>query len=163
MPPTPEYCFLWIDWWPLCMAKGEWSGWAQAFGAILALAIAILLPVKARREECRDAHDVLLIYAAQLSTLCAEIVEACEVQSWEAFNGHRHVLFDSNEIAKSVPLAPLRGDAIATYMSLRTFAMALYVQSADHTPGGNWLHWRDQFRLFQEEIATGIRLFRKSR
>ena len=35
--PTPEYCFLWIQWWPLCMTKAEWSGWVQAIGSILAI------------------------------------------------------------------------------------------------------------------------------
>lgn len=42
-PPKPpdEYCLLWIDHWAACMSKGEWSGWVQAVGAVVALAIAI--------------------------------------------------------------------------------------------------------------------------
>ncbi|HEU4457769.1 MAG TPA: hypothetical protein VFR90_01440 [Methylibium sp.] len=33
----PEYCLLWINWWPLCMTKAEWSGWVQAIGSIAAI------------------------------------------------------------------------------------------------------------------------------
>ena len=36
-----EYCFLWITHWSTCMTKAEWSGWVQAVGAIVALAVAI--------------------------------------------------------------------------------------------------------------------------
>jgi len=35
--PTPEYCLLAINWWPLCMTKAEWSGWMQAIGAVVAI------------------------------------------------------------------------------------------------------------------------------
>lgn len=38
--PTPEYCLLWIDWWPFCMSKAEWSGWVQAIGSIGAIVFA---------------------------------------------------------------------------------------------------------------------------
>ena len=38
-PPPPEYCLFWIDWWPLCMTKSEWSGWMQAAGAVFAIAM----------------------------------------------------------------------------------------------------------------------------
>jgi hypothetical protein len=32
-----EYCFLLIDHWSTCMTKGEWSGWVQGVGTILAI------------------------------------------------------------------------------------------------------------------------------
>lgn len=35
--PTPEYCLFWVDWWPICMTKGEWSGWVQAVGSVIAI------------------------------------------------------------------------------------------------------------------------------
>lgn len=37
--PPQEYCFLWIDWWPMCMTKSEWSGWMQAIGVLATLFI----------------------------------------------------------------------------------------------------------------------------
>lgn len=41
MSITLEYCLLAIDWWPLCMTKGEWSGWMQAIGTVLAILAAV--------------------------------------------------------------------------------------------------------------------------
>ena len=37
--PAQEYCLFWWDWWPMCMTKGEWSGWMQAIGAVAAIVI----------------------------------------------------------------------------------------------------------------------------
>lgn len=56
--PAQEYCFLWIDWWPLCMTKAEWSGWMQAVGAALALAIAIGLPFLQRRKQLLENGEI---------------------------------------------------------------------------------------------------------
>lgn len=59
-PPPPEYCLLWADrWWPwsdpwwLCMQKGEWSGWAQAIGAIAAIWFAYRIATTTQRAEHR--------------------------------------------------------------------------------------------------------------
>lgn len=35
--PVQEYCLLFINWWPMCMTKSEWSGWVQSFGVVFAL------------------------------------------------------------------------------------------------------------------------------
>ena len=35
-----EYCLFFIQWWPLCMSKSEWSSWVQAIGSIGAILIA---------------------------------------------------------------------------------------------------------------------------
>lgn len=42
--PAQEYCLFWWDWWPMCMTKGEWSGWMQAIGTFAAILFAIALP-----------------------------------------------------------------------------------------------------------------------
>lgn len=34
---APEYCLLWIQWWPLCMTKAEWASWFQAIVALVAV------------------------------------------------------------------------------------------------------------------------------
>lgn len=39
-PETPEYCLFYSAQWWLCMNKAEWSGWIQALGSVLAIAIA---------------------------------------------------------------------------------------------------------------------------
>lgn len=53
--PATEYCFLWIDCWPMCMTKAEWSGWMQAIGSFIALVIATGLPFFLRCLDRREA------------------------------------------------------------------------------------------------------------
>lgn len=56
--PAQEYCFLWSDWWPMCMTKSEWSGWMQAIGAIVAIlasAMTVLYQLNADRKKNRRA------------------------------------------------------------------------------------------------------------
>ena len=55
--PPQEYCLLWIDWWPLCMTKAEWSGWMQVIGALSALGIAITLPYWQKRVADRESFN----------------------------------------------------------------------------------------------------------
>jgi len=52
--PAQEYCFLWINHWSTCMTKGEWSGWMQAVGSVIALAVALSIPYLQKRIERRD-------------------------------------------------------------------------------------------------------------
>lgn len=73
--PAQEYCFLWIDWWPMCMTKAEWSGWMQAIGSALALAIAIGLPSyqkrKAEAENYAMARQCVVYQGAALAAISA--------------------------------------------------------------------------------------------
>lgn len=59
----PEYCLLWIDWWPLCMTKAEWSGWCQVAVSALALVAGFMwvrqqhaLGREARRDDDQKAE-----------------------------------------------------------------------------------------------------------
>ena len=64
---TPEFCLFWInsDW--TCMTRSEWSGWAQAIGALVAIGIAIAVPAwqhRAGRSELeRQRRDTTLRFA----------------------------------------------------------------------------------------------------
>lgn len=51
--PAPEYCLLWIDWWPLCMTKAEWSGWVQAIGSVAAIGLSVWVVQRQHRLELR--------------------------------------------------------------------------------------------------------------
>lgn len=55
--PPQEYCLFWLDWWPLCMTKAEWSGWMQVIGAVSALGIAIALPYWQKRVADRESFS----------------------------------------------------------------------------------------------------------
>jgi len=71
--PTPEYCFLWINWWPLCMTKAEWSGWAQVLGAVGAIVGAwAIAHTEARRRE-RDSQREQLDQALALARVVAQL------------------------------------------------------------------------------------------
>lgn len=52
--PAQEYCLFWWDWWPMCMTKGEWSGWMQAIGSIVTVGLAVYVPYAERRRERRQ-------------------------------------------------------------------------------------------------------------
>ena len=60
---APEYCLLWINWWPLCMTKAEWSGWVQALGSIAAIMGAFYL---ARYQYKRGREQALELEKRQL-------------------------------------------------------------------------------------------------
>lgn len=50
---APEYCFLWIQWWPFCMDKPAWAAWAQAILSALAILAAVQL---AQRQHVRETQ-----------------------------------------------------------------------------------------------------------
>lgn len=60
--PAQEYCLFWLDWWPMCMTKSEWSGWVQAFGSIFAIFAVFLLAyyqfAQQRRLAAKSAHTI---------------------------------------------------------------------------------------------------------
>lgn len=54
---TPEYCLLWIDWWPLCMTKAEWANWTQALVAGIAVVAGAAYVLWGHQLE-RDRSDM---------------------------------------------------------------------------------------------------------
>jgi hypothetical protein len=169
-PAPPEYCLLWADrWWPwadpwwLCMQKAEWSGWAQAVGALIALYIAIRLPVKARRDALNAANDMAKTFGAQLAVISQDFIRACDSQKFEDFDAHRHALADACAMSQSVPLASLRGEALGAHLIMRAAAVEIHRRSEAHTSGGHWAHWRKQFLDFHNQVLALIDKIHKSR
>lgn len=136
--PTPEFCFLWIDWWPLCMTKAEWSGWAQAIGAMLALTIAIAVPAKARSDARKDAKAAVLAFMSSTTLALEGLRDVCMVQDWDSFVAARHLVQDAalaGDFLFSVPLDwNTRGDA----MTIRAGALEAFHLSAQHTEKDDW-------------------------
>lgn len=58
--PAQEYCFLWIDWWPMCMAKNEWSGWVQSIGVLVAMCSPLVHSFFVKRQAKPLAQDVFI-------------------------------------------------------------------------------------------------------
>lgn len=66
--PAVEYCLLWINWWPLCMTKAEWSGWVQAIGSVAAIfASAVLVLVQHR-------HSALAAQIAEFKAAASKLL-----------------------------------------------------------------------------------------
>lgn len=63
--PAAEYCLFWIQGWPVCMTKAEWSGWAQAIGSIVGLGIAIWAANRATRAARQLHLEAVRMQAAQ--------------------------------------------------------------------------------------------------
>jgi len=87
---TIEYCLLWINWWPLCMTKTEWSGWVQAIGSIAALFGAVWIAERAisasrqAKESDEKATNVDAISALLVDVrLFRQRIDEC-VRAWEA-------------------------------------------------------------------------------
>jgi hypothetical protein len=162
-PPPTEYCLLWADrwlpladpWW-LCMQKAEWSGWAQAVGAIVALALAILLPVKARRDAETEAKATAMKAAAQLEHVSKEMIAACTSQNWELFQSLRHSLADACTVMQLVPFQQLHGHKLAAHFALRSAATALNSRVAIYQYGGNWQHWGAELEAFHRKVLAAI-------
>jgi hypothetical protein len=74
---APEYCLFYVNLWPMCMTKSEWSGWVQAVGSIAALLFAFYLMryqlEHARIQEARKRHEDLVNRVAGIATLLRQL------------------------------------------------------------------------------------------
>lgn len=73
--PATEYCFLASRdyWWTVCMTKGEWSGWMQAIGAV----VAILYSGRLVRTQMAEARALEMgLYARRMTPYAAIFEEA---------------------------------------------------------------------------------------
>jgi hypothetical protein len=153
-----EYCLLWIPHWATCMQKGEWSGWAQAIGAMLALALAIGLPARARADSRKDAQQIALWYATQTLIALDRLQKSCTYQSWADFSARREALMETARQGPGVPIALLNTQTSTGVMALRTASIEIYKLSEFHSAHGNWQHWENQLKKSYE---AGREIFAK--
>lgn len=121
--PAQEYCFLWIDWWPMCMTKSEWSGWMQAIGSLVALVIAIGLPYWQARQSHRKNHRLAKHCLLQQCALLHAI------RTTSASVGPREALYRSRESVETLSLtyqevraSELPVEALPSWLCARTTA-----------------------------------------
>lgn len=74
-----EYCFLGIDHWSMCMTKGEWSGWMQAIGSLVALLIAIWIPRRERKLKKMEDQKQAAFVADLAVRFHSELLDTNEV------------------------------------------------------------------------------------
>lgn len=152
---TSEYCLFWIDHWSTCMQKGEWSGWAQAVGSLLALAIAIALPAKARRDARIDAKAAVYAYMASVVYALEKARDACAIQNWADFDAARLLVHDAAQAGALLHAIPAREAIITIAQGARMSIIELVHKSAGHTKGGNWGHWHAEF---EHAAAAALKL-----
>lgn len=123
-----EYCLVGIQHWSMCMTKGEWSGWVQAFGAVTAIFFAYILAnwqhkkqtYEARRLEAnlRQLNDLLKTEVT--SHFFDEAHAVCEALGHAKDLAPRHPIYTALErseeleqIFKDLPPYDLPGHGVA--------------------------------------------------
>ncbi|QPS81642.1 hypothetical protein I6G47_00725 [Delftia lacustris] len=77
-----EFCFLWRNWWAICMTKSEWASWVQAIGSVAAIFSGFYLARKTLRLQHeqqlqRDAEEKRIRNRMQYCVL-ADLFDATE-------------------------------------------------------------------------------------
>jgi len=158
-PPPPEYCLLWADrWWPwsdpwwLCMQKAEWSGWAQFTGAMLAVIVAICIPLlNERGAKKRDFHWAQAVIIG-LGSAVRECVEACETQNLVTLHAARGQLQRAVDECGSLQFSSLTHESWGAIVGCRNICSDLLMRTDGMTFGANWQHWRASF----DAVGHGI-------
>ncbi len=126
-----QWCLLYIDWEPICMPRSEWSGWAQAIGAVVLLLVSIGVPYiqsRGRRKETEEAAKSLVNNVCRSITL---------FNGWQEQNVGNLALTAKNNLlvdleqAKSIPLHLLdvtQAQGVRQMMSLAT----MFLQNTEH-------------------------------
>lgn len=101
-----EYCFLWIDWWPTCMTKAEWSGWMQAIGSAIALMVAIGIGLHQAKEGRRVTQEAAWRAEWQVSANAYAILTSVHDMFSGIFKAWRNAT-DLEELSDTVKIEAL--------------------------------------------------------
>lgn len=145
--PAPEYCFLFVQWWPFCMTKAEWSGWMQAVGSVAAIGVAIWIPWNAQREQTRQARKQALAFAGQAVQSLGAAYQACKVVDATLASSQRAILESSLAIGMGVPLHLLASDVMSMVLTLRALLLDTLnrTQAMGHLDGPSWIEAAVEF------------------
>lgn len=133
LKPPPDFCFLWIDHWSTCMTKSEWSGWAQAFGAVLAIMGAIAVAWWQENARALESKQLAIIQVRNAAGTLDAVVEAAaedrsrkvdSIQAWlalaeQAVNDFRVVPVEKLSLQWNVAVIALRSLALQVDLALR--------------------------------------------
>jgi hypothetical protein len=72
--PTSNLCIIGINW--PCLPSGEWAAWVQAVGSVLALGIAVAIPVLIHRADKRRIEQERRIRARSYALALLPGIEA---------------------------------------------------------------------------------------
>lgn len=149
-PAALEFCFLWIDWWPFCMTKAEWSGWVQAFGSIGAL-VGVWLAINAQRAQALEvdrramerATAAALANAISGAAAVAAVIEPLNEQlegiDLRVLSMRAVQLAEGLSVLQAVKLEDLPVRKQAAVLALRSMATAVVrcIEMVLDAPSGN--------------------------
>lgn len=172
--PPQEYCFLWIDWWATCMTKTEWSGWMQAIGALLAIAVAFAIAnwqqIQSHKSDVKLAKALVRTFGGALVSLPMKLPRNGTRSLWDV-RLSRLLLEEELGRVASMPMHALNADQQLGFLALRLGAlqaleaMKIAESNAGHL-GDVALVGADAYAFLMEQIeicskATneGLKLF----
>jgi hypothetical protein len=159
-----EYCFLWIDWWPLCMTKAEWSGWMQALGAVAAILLAVALPLMQGRRQRRRLRLGYLETVA-VDAAMADKLGRTYIRSKVKAPAYRLPLMGlSTALPALIASGELKGGEADTitqfYVDAQSFNFCLDLVTRLRSEQGDWQGEVSRLTLKAEHLVSGGRISR---
>jgi hypothetical protein len=176
---APDYCLWWPSDW--CMSRSEWASWMQAFAGLIALLIAVALPIWQRREQLLNQYEERLqavirtisgplVIAEAMSAKFDEVGQHFMSQSTEHATAAIWTWFHPNDFApyleslasvdiEAIPSAP----SVAAVLAVRAnFAQVIrYLEAASKsTSHGQFADLRGQAQVSLREGQRNIELLR---
>lgn len=130
--PAQEYCFLGINWWPTCMTKAEWSGWMQAIGSVVALAIAIWLAGSPERSERRHTVVKARAFARGLTECVHGMRISIQLDQIGVLIMSMAALHEIIAIGQSIRLELLPKDALQALVNLRANSAQVLIAAKEY-------------------------------
>lgn len=150
-----EVCLLGLDWSTVCMQKGEWAGWVQAGGAMLALWTTIRLARSTVRQRTDSAKSAALIFAHRLHLAISGILEVCERYSTEQERARKAAVTDEvASFGEAISLVDLDARLLNPFLALR--ALAAEVRWAANTvaaPPTDYRQWEGDLKSMAKRAA----------
>jgi hypothetical protein len=106
----PEFCLLGINWWPLCMAKGEWASWVQAVFSVVAIGAAIWIGHRTDAKARLGARNHFWTFKSSAKSAIRYVMNAALEQDFFNYSLGRAMVHDAIQLGQTVPLHLLTGE-----------------------------------------------------
>lgn len=130
------------------------AGWVQAFGAIVAVALAVWLQYEARIERVQQASLLATAFAYQVVRCADEMQFGMRNATWEKYFQFRTLL--ENWAQTEVPLADLPPNKMAMVITIRSIAITTLATAPVTNTGSGWQHWDTAFGNFAHDCRSVI-------
>ncbi len=122
MDAPAEFCLFGLQHWSSCMTKAEWSGWAQAVGATVAVLIAIAVPLWMRWSDRRETNAVALHFAERFRAMSESLTSERYAGRLDTVRSTHLKLKVLIRQADTIRLDLVRPDRLDALLELQTLA-----------------------------------------